>query len=133
MKHFFIALFCCAFLFSASPASAQKTDTQTAEEKKIVDSIPKDGSTVQLKIGETKTINSIRVASCPDSEPKSFDDLKKGLPESDIVTFSDGGILHRQSSTCGKVVPARAIKATGVKAGTQPIRFFGTSLTLVVE
>jgi hypothetical protein len=101
--------------------------------KNISSIIPKDGEVFIISVGETKLIGAGRPRKCLDKDPPSFEEAKVKLPVTQLLTFSDGGVYERNSEHCGGAVPARAIFATGVKAGTEKLVILNWVITVIVK
>ena len=94
-------------------------------------SIPPGTETLRLAVGETDHLDAFRGRSCSDPAP-SWQQVQRWLPESSIVTYSDGGESTRDSISCGQVVPTRAVNATGVRPGTE-INQYTDRIAIIVE
>ncbi|KEP69182.1 hypothetical protein FGG78_00885 [Thioclava sp. BHET1] len=83
------------------------------------------GTVEKLKLGETKVLANYIGGDCNAPAP-SFQAIKDYLPDSKLVTYSDGGVGPFESKRCGGTIEGRQVLATGVEAGTE-IRTFQAS------
>lgn len=101
--------------------------------KDITNLLPFDGETFAVSVGETKPIAAARSTKCLFKEAPQWENTKRRLPPSSLVTFADGGAYERMSDRCGGPVPARAVFATGVKSGSERMVIFGQTITVIVK
>lgn len=95
--------------------------------------VPLDGDTFIVAVGETKVLTAARPRKCTQNEAPSFEDTKLRLPNTDLLTYTDGGLRERFSRRCSSLKPARVILATGAKAGTYKLPVLGMTLTVIVK
>ena len=88
--------------------------------------------TVELGIGQTRHLTAYRGNSCTAPAP-SYANIVNRLPKSSIVAYSDGGPSSRVSKDCKMRVPTRAVNATGVKPGSEVIRYQSGTVAIVVK
>lgn len=88
--------------------------------------------TVEFSVGQTKHVTAYRGFKCG-SPPPTFQELRRRIPRSRLVTYSDGGLSSRVSKDCKRRVPTRAINGTAVKTGKETKRYQSGTVTLVVR
>lgn len=101
--------------------------------KDLTDLLPNDGEIFAVAVGETKPIAAARQPKCLLKQAPAWEETKRRLPPTNLVTFADGGEHERMSVRCGGPVTARAVFATGVKSGSERMVIFGQTITVVVK
>ena len=86
---------------------------------------------VNLIIGQSAIIHGAR-GECGRPQP-DWDLVFPRLPHSLTGSFSDGGTGTRQSRSCGGPTPARAVRFTAERAGSEQIELFGDTINITVE
>jgi len=86
---------------------------------------------VVLKVGQSVILKGVR-ARCKGKKAPEFDALSK-LPRSKTGKLSDGGAGTVESNSCGKSVPARAIKFTATKTGTERLNIYKDKIKITVN
>jgi len=93
--------------------------------------------TVSVSVGQSAPIYAKRANDCGAPAP-SFAEIQARLPKTALGTFSDAGIVQRMSGSCtpdkrAVWVEARGIAFTATKPGSEILRFFGDSVSLIVR
>ncbi|EKF20682.1 hypothetical protein [Nitratireductor pacificus] len=83
-----------------------------------------------MTVGESRIIHGER-GDCG-KLPREWDDLQNSLPSSMLGTFSDGGLVRRNSKYCKGLTPARGIRFTATKPGTELIHLIGDLIKMTV-
>jgi CubicO group peptidase (beta-lactamase class C family) len=86
---------------------------------------------VTLSVGQSTVIHGARGA-CGEAPP-DWEEVIRGLPLSLIGSYSDGGLGVRRSRSCGGPTPARAVKFTAEKAGSEQIVLYGDPINITVK
>lgn len=87
-------------------------------------------SAVSLHVGESTIVHGAR-GKCGKDAP-DWEHAKERLPESELGTFSDGGVGTRGSRKCNGDTPARAVRFTASKAGTETLKLYGDKVKITV-
>ncbi|WP_346894238.1 hypothetical protein [uncultured Roseibium sp.] len=92
---------------------------------------------VTLRIGQSIVLKGVRSSNCGTTVP-SWSDLSRRLPVSRLGSFSDGGAGTVRSNFCFKrygihYVPARAVRFTAKKRGTEKLKIFLDPVTVTVK
>ena len=90
-------------------------------------------SKVELKVGQSVILKGVRARDCDASRASSFSHISGKLPNLKIGRLSNGGTGTVDSNSCGKTVPARAIKFTATKKGTQRFTIYGDRFKVTVK
>lgn len=85
---------------------------------------------LRMTVGESRVIHGER-GDCG-KLPREWDDLQNSLPASALGTFSDGGLVRRNSKYCKGVTPARGIRFTATKPGTELMHITGDLIKMTV-
>jgi hypothetical protein len=93
--------------------------------------------TVSVAVGQSAPIYAKRANDCG-APPQSFAEIQARLPKTALGTFSDAGVVQRMSAACtpdkrAVWVETRGIAVTGVKPGSEILRFFGDTVSLTVR
>lgn len=86
---------------------------------------------VTLKIGQSAILKGVR-GDCDSTRAPRYSDLTR-LPKPKIGKLSNGGAGTVESDSCGGTVPARAIKFTANKAGTERITIYKDRIKITVN
>ena len=86
---------------------------------------------VELTIGQSTIIHGAR-GQCGLPAP-DWDRVASGLPLITTGSLSDGGLGTRRSNRCGGPTPARAIRFTAEKSGSEQIELFGDPINITVQ
>ncbi len=87
-------------------------------------------SHVELTVGQSTIIHGMR-GKCGKAAP-NWDRVAKRLPLITTGSFSDGGLGTRYSNRCNGETPARAIKFTAEKVGSEQITLYGDPINITV-
>ncbi|NGM46907.1 hypothetical protein G5B31_15325 [Rhodobacter sp. SGA-6-6] len=87
---------------------------------------------LELRVGETRHMTVYIADNCK-GKPPAWVNVKRKLPKSKIVTFSDGDLGPRRSDRCGGEVVGREIDATGMKPGKETLKVQSGKLTVIVR
>ena len=91
----------------------------------VIPAIAQAGSIEKLRLGESKVLASYIGGDCAAPAP-SFAEIEGLLPDSKVVTYSDGGVGELDSTRCGGQIQGRQVLATAIKPGTE-IKIFQAS------
>ncbi len=86
---------------------------------------------VTLSVGQSTVIHGAR-GECGEAPP-DWEEVVRGLPLSLTGSYSDGGLGVRWSRSCGGPTPARAVKFTAEKAGSEQIVLYGDPINITVK
>lgn len=87
---------------------------------------------VSLGVGQATVIHGARGSQCGQQAP-DWEQIAATLPPSVTGKFSDGGLGVRFSQRCGGDTPARAIRFTATKPGSEQLRLFGDPVRIEVS
>ena len=88
-------------------------------------------SEVELKVGQSAILKGVR-GQCNDKRAPRFSSLNR-LPKPKTGRLSDGGRGTVESDSCGKTVPARAIKFTATKKGSERLTIYKDRIKITVN
>ena len=111
------AILLCTALFSASSGLAQDFAYREL---------------VELQVGESAILKGVRNRECGDPAP-DWGRISDGLPSSDLGSLSDGGAGFAEGNRCGGRVPARGIKFTASKPGTETLEIYEDTVRITVK
>jgi hypothetical protein len=114
MKLTLLAAF-AAIIACTSPASAQ--------------AIPSNLSPT-LKVGQTVVLKGVRSKTCGQTPPP-FEASE--VPSSSLGRFSAGRVGTMNSRSCNGSTPAREVRFTATKTGSETLSVFGDSVTITVR
>ena len=86
---------------------------------------------VSLKVGQSIILKGVR-GGCNDRRAPSFSRLNR-LPRPRTGRLSDGGAGKVRSTSCNKIVPARAIRFTATKKGKERITIYRDRISITVK
>ncbi len=86
---------------------------------------------VTLTVGQSTVIHGAR-GECG-QPPPAWDRVVRNLPQTVTGSFSDGGTGTRRSRRCGGLTPARAVRFTAEKAGSEQIELYGDPINITVK
>ncbi len=86
---------------------------------------------VTLKVGQTAVLKGVR-GECG-SAPPAWNQLRSGLPPTALGRFSDGGLGTVNSNTCKGTTPARAVRFTATKTGSESLVIYQDAVSITVE
>jgi hypothetical protein len=84
-----------------------------------------------LKVGQTVVLKGVRAPTCGQTPP-AFEALP-GQPSSSLGNFSGGRVGTMNSRSCNGSTPAREVRFTAKKPGSETISVFGDSVTITVR
>lgn len=85
---------------------------------------------VSLSVGQSTILKGVRT-ECDGNRAPSFASLR--LPKPKTGRLSNGGTGTVESGSCGKTVPARAIKFTATKKGSESITIYKDRIKITVK
>ncbi len=85
---------------------------------------------LQMTVGESRIIHGER-GDCG-KMPREWSDVWNGLSPSALGTYSDGGLVRRNSKYCKGITPARGIRFTATTPGTETLHVSGDMIKLTV-
>lgn len=85
---------------------------------------------VTLRVGQSVVLKGVR-GECGQAAP-AFKQLNR-LPKSSLGRLSDGGAGSTTSRSCGGPTPARAIRFTAQKAGSEQLTIYEDAITITVS
>ena len=112
-------------------SAAAITGCTTGGSLESVDQIPAGTETVRMSVGETRRVDAYRGRTCSSPAP-SWESIQRILPRSSLVTYSDGGLATRNSRSCGKVVPTRAVNGTAIARGVE-LNQYSDPVAIIVD
>ena len=86
---------------------------------------------VTLNVGESIVLKGVRGNDC-ETAP-SWGHIAGGMPRSRLGRLSNGGKGFVNSNACGKRVPARAVKFTAQRKGSERIVVYEDSISITVK
>lgn len=85
---------------------------------------------VSVRVGQSVVLKGVRGSEC--GKPAlAFRQLSQ-LPKSSLGSLSDGGVGTTQSRACGGATPARAIKFTAQKVGSEQLTIYDDVINITV-
>ena len=117
MRFFHISLLVTSLFIGSAPAA-------------FAESIPYNAN-VTVKVGKTAILKGVR-GNCGAAAP-SWAQISGRLPASTTGRYSDGGTGTVDSSSCGGSTPARAVKFTATKKGSESLTIFNDAVSITVE
>lgn len=87
---------------------------------------------VEIKVGESVILKGVRGRECEDPAP-AWSRLADRLPSSDLGILSDGGAGFTDSGRCKGRVPARGVKFTATKPGTETLEIYKDEFRITVK
>lgn len=86
---------------------------------------------VTLQVGESIILKGVRGNDC--GAAPMWNHIAGRMPRSKLGRLSDGGRGVTDSGSCGKRVPARAVKFTAQRAGSERIVVFDDPISITVK
>jgi hypothetical protein len=83
-----------------------------------------------LKVGQTVVVKGVRSQTCGQTPPPF---TAGEAPTSTLGSFSGGRVGTMNSRACGGATPAREVRFTAKKAGSETVTVFGDSVTITVR
>jgi hypothetical protein len=83
-----------------------------------------------LKIGQTVVLKGVRSKTCGQTPPPF---AASEAPASSLGRFSPGRVGTMQSRSCNGATPAREVRFSATKAGSETLQVFGDSVTITVQ
>lgn len=121
-----VAIFCCGVLASELYRAEPWRWTYSVEKLPLIVLRPH----VSLMVGESLVIHGER-GDCG-KPPPDWEYVLTRLPISRIGSFSDGGIVRRNSNFCRGETPARAVTFTAHKPGVEELLVLGDVMRVTV-
>ncbi len=87
---------------------------------------------VTLKVGQSIVLKGVRGASCG-QPPGGWRSVAGQLPQTAIGRYSDGGVGTVESSFCRGTTPARGVRFTATKPGSESLVIFGDQISVNVQ
>ena len=87
---------------------------------------------VELAVGDSVILKGVRNRECG-AEAPSWERISGGLPSSDLGKLSDGGAGYTESDRCGGRVPARGIRFTATRSGTETLEVYKDEIRITVK
>jgi hypothetical protein len=84
-----------------------------------------------LKVGQTVVLKGVRAPTCGQTPPAFA--AMPGQPVSTLGTFSGGRIGTMNSRSCNGSTPAREVRFTAKKAGSETVSVFGDNVNITVR
>jgi hypothetical protein len=121
-----VAFFCCGVFASELYRAAPGLWMNVVQKPPLIVLRPH----VSMIVGESLVIHGER-GDCG-KPPPDWEYVLTRLPVSRIGSFSDGGIVRRNSNFCRGETPARAVSFTAVKAGVEEFLVLGDVMRVTV-
>ena len=84
-----------------------------------------------MTVGQEKLIHAVR-GDCG-KMPPTWETLERGLDKVLTGTFSDGGLVRRNSVFCKGLTPARAVRFTATTPGVEEFQVQGDRIKMTVK
>ena len=85
---------------------------------------------VTLNVGQSIILKGVR-ANCDDTRAPSWSSLQFPQPKTGVL--SNGGTGTVESDSCGKTVPARAVRFRATRPGKERLTIYGDRISITVN
>jgi len=87
---------------------------------------------ITMKVGQTVTLKGVRT-KCDGTRAPRYFSIRGKFPKVKIGEFQDGGAGTVLSDSCGKEVPARAVRFKATKAGKAKFKLYKDAFEITVR